>query len=248
MVGLPDDAFFFHAFHDGGGPIVAYLQAPLDIRRRGLAVAFHDRHRLLIKIATLCEAQPTTRPTTRGGGRQPRPIILGPDDKPAFDEPPANITAKRDVPHGKLELIEYESKTVGTNRKANVSNNPDALAVLWTSLETGKVRYVAHEGRELEIEGSPDWILEIVSDGSVFKDTVQLRKAYHRAGVDEYWLFDARGTDVDFQILHWRKNGYWVAPVQGGWLRSRVFGRNFRLTRKRDRRGGWKYTLAVKPT
>jgi Uma2 family endonuclease len=127
-----------------------------------------------------------------------------------------------------------------------VSNNPDAAAILWKSLQSGKVRYVSHQGRELEIEGSPDWILEIVSDSSVFKDTVQLRKAYHRARISEYWLVDARGKDIDFQILCWRKNGYVAAPAQNGWVRSRVFARWFRLTRQKDRRGGWKYTLEVK--
>ena len=51
----------------------------------------------LVVLATLCEAQPTTRPTTgpatRPGGRQQRPIVLGPDDKQVFEDPPATITA-----------------------------------------------------------------------------------------------------------------------------------------------------------
>jgi enterochelin esterase-like enzyme len=48
-------------------------------------------------------------------------ITLNPDDKPAFDEPPANIDKKREgIPHGTVELFEYDSKTVGTRRKANV--------------------------------------------------------------------------------------------------------------------------------
>lgn len=61
----------------------------------------------------------------RGGGGFGGPITLGPDDKPAFDDPPAGIDQARDgIPHGKLELIEYESKTVGTKRKMNVYTPP----------------------------------------------------------------------------------------------------------------------------
>ena len=52
-------------------------------------------------------------------------IVLGPDDKPAFDDPPAGIDKQRDgIPHGKLEMIEYNSKTVGTTRKMNVYTPP----------------------------------------------------------------------------------------------------------------------------
>ena len=53
------------------------------------------------------------------------PIELGPDDVAVYDAPPANFKDRRDgIPHGKIELIEYESKTVGTTRKANVYTPP----------------------------------------------------------------------------------------------------------------------------
>jgi enterochelin esterase-like enzyme len=61
----------------------------------------------------------------RGGSPFNWPIVLGPDDKPAFDEPPAGFNVARDdVPHGKLELVEYDSTTVGTRRKMNVYTPP----------------------------------------------------------------------------------------------------------------------------
>jgi Uma2 family endonuclease len=133
-----------------------------------------------------------------------------------------------------------------TNAEADVSNNPDALAVFWNSLSSGRVRYVKRRGREMEIAGSPDWALEIVSTGSVWKDTQLLRTAYHRAGIREYWIIDARGDDLIFTVLHWRKTGYVAAAPKDGWLRSQVFERSFQLTRERDRSGAWKYRLAVK--
>ncbi len=51
--------------------------------------------------------------------------MLNPDDVPAFADPPAGIAKERkDVPHGKLEMISYESKSVGTTRKMNVYTPP----------------------------------------------------------------------------------------------------------------------------
>lgn len=141
----------------------------------------------------------------------------------------------------------YINGVLLTNIEADVSNNPDMVAFSWASLESSKVRFNStSKDRAMEIEGSPDWVLEIVSRGSVVKDTRDLRHAYHRAGIREYWLVDARGAEIDFRILHWRKGGYASASSGDGWLRSRVFPFYFRLTRKRDRRGGWSYVLASK--
>lgn len=62
----------------------------------------------------------------RGGGRgRGVPITLNADDVPAFPSPPATMNARRDgIPHGKLEMLEYDSKTVGTHRKMNVYTPP----------------------------------------------------------------------------------------------------------------------------
>jgi enterochelin esterase-like enzyme len=64
-------------------------------------------------------------PPRRGPGAFGGPIELKPDDRPAFADPPAGFDRKReDIPHGKLEMIEYESKTVGTTRKMQVYTPP----------------------------------------------------------------------------------------------------------------------------
>jgi enterochelin esterase-like enzyme len=77
---------------------------------------------------------PPTRPgAAAGAGTSPRggasgrsgPITLNPDDKPAFEDPPPGIDQRREnIPHGKVEMIEYESKTVGARRKMNVYTPP----------------------------------------------------------------------------------------------------------------------------
>jgi len=102
------------------------------------------------------------------------------------------------------------------------------------------------EGRYREVEGTPDWVLEVISDSSVEKDTEKLREAYHRAGIPEYWLIDARGDGIDFQILYHGENGYEAAPRQKDWQQSSVFGRSFRLERQQDELGLWEYTLHVR--
>lgn len=59
----------------------------------------------------------------RGAGRGGfgGPIELGPDDKPAFPDPPAGFNARRDnIPHGELTPVEYDSKSLGTRRRMRV--------------------------------------------------------------------------------------------------------------------------------
>jgi len=70
---------------------------------------------------------PRGRRSRRGRGRGGfgGPIVLGPDDKPMFDDPPADFNVVRDdIPRGKLEMIQYDSKTVGTRRNMNVYTPP----------------------------------------------------------------------------------------------------------------------------
>jgi len=69
---------------------------------------------------TLARDDSASRGARRGGGPSGfgRSIELGPDDKPAFEDPPAGFDKRRDgITRGKKEMIEYDSKTVGTRRK-----------------------------------------------------------------------------------------------------------------------------------
>jgi Uma2 family endonuclease len=143
----------------------------------------------------------------------------------------------------------YGDGVLVTNPAAEVSNNPDAVFIAWETLESGRARLVPREGapgRFIEIEGTPDLVLEVVSLSSVQKDTQQLRRAYHRAGISEYWLVDAQGERISFQILSYRKGRYVAAPVKEGQQHSKVFDRWFRLERVQGRRGLWRYTLHVR--
>jgi enterochelin esterase-like enzyme len=66
------------------------------------------------------------RQERRRPGPPRRPIVLHPDDVPAFPDPPAGFDAERkDIPHGRLEMIPYDSRSVGTTRKMLVYMPPD---------------------------------------------------------------------------------------------------------------------------
>ena len=134
-----------------------------------------------------------------------------------------------------------------TNEVANISNEPDLLFCSWETLESGRVSIVESvpgTERYLEIVGAPDCVVEIVSKSSVSKDTRVLKKKYFQAGIDEYWLIDARKAEIDFQLLTRGDSGYEpVSADRQGYRKSSVFPLKFKLTRERDRIGHWRYTL-----
>ncbi len=134
-----------------------------------------------------------------------------------------------------------------TNEEADLSGNPDGAFVANDSIRSGRVQLI--EGKEdgyVELEGSPDMVLEVVSDSSVEKDTEVLRELYWKAGIREYWLVDVRGERLEFQILRHSTRGYTPVRKSAGWLKSAVFGKAFRLTRQLDDLGHPDFTLDVK--
>jgi Uma2 family endonuclease len=136
-----------------------------------------------------------------------------------------------------------------TNADAKVSNEPDALFVSRETLKSGRVTLtpaVGHPDGSKEMVGTVDWVLEIVSPSSRRKDKKLLRDAYYKAGIAEYWLVDALGEEIEFQLLVPGDGGYVAAQATDGWLPSPTFGRSFKLTRERDEDGYWLYTLEHK--
>jgi enterochelin esterase-like enzyme len=109
------------------------------------------------------------QPSQKGRGQR-RPfgggIELKEDDKPAFPQPPEGWDVPRtDIPHGKLEMIEYDSKTVGTRRKMQVYTPPG-----YSQDEKYPVLYLLHGigGDETEWQrfARPDVLLDnLIADG-----------------------------------------------------------------------------------
>src|SRR5690349_8160452 len=98
--------------------------------RRPLICAFFTA---MLAIGCCAAQQPPAAGTPapqvagRGAGRGGfgGPIELGPDDKPAFPDPPAGFNVKRDnVPHGELTAVEYDSKSLGTRRRMRIYTPP----------------------------------------------------------------------------------------------------------------------------
>ena len=87
---------------------------------------------LLLVLSGLAFAQDAPSGNRRGPvePRPPRrPIVLNADDVPAFSAPPEGFDRTRDgVPHGRLEMIEYDSKAVGVRRRMNVYTPPGYTA------------------------------------------------------------------------------------------------------------------------
>lgn len=111
---------------------------------------------------------------------------------------------------------------------ASLSCEPDAMFVSHESVKSGRVRW--ERGREsIEVIGTPDMVLEVVSNASVEKDTVILPKLYAAAGIREYWLVNPLGGKLTFDILRLAGRRYSKTRKSAGWLKSAVFGKSFRL-------------------
>jgi Uma2 family endonuclease len=124
---------------------------------------------------------------------------------------------------------------------------PEGVFVSKESLDTERVRLVkGKRGGFVELEGTPDMVLEVVSASSVAKDTDVLLDLYWKAGIPEYWLIDARRTPLEFDIYRHASKGYTPTRKQGGWLKSNVFGKAFKLSQQSDERGHPEYTLEMR--
>jgi Uma2 family endonuclease len=132
-----------------------------------------------------------------------------------------------------------------TNVEADLASEPDGVFVANASLASGNA--LIEEGDEsLEIIGSPDMVLEIISPSSVDKDTEILYGLYWKAGIAEYWLVDSRDKELQLRIYRRGPTRYIAVRNVAGWVHSRVFGKSFRLVRRHAGHGISKFTLEVK--
>ena len=130
-----------------------------------------------------------------------------------------------------------------TNPDVGLSCEPDMMYISFATLQAGRVRNIpAATGGVIEFEGAPDMVLEVASDSSETKDA-DLRGLYFAAGVTEYWVVDARGDEVRFDILRRGPRGFVATPRRNGRLRSAVFGRTFQLLADTDPLGNPTFVL-----
>ncbi|MFO0969634.1 MAG: Uma2 family endonuclease [Gemmataceae bacterium] len=126
----------------------------------------------------------------------------------------------------------------------NLATEPDLLFCLYQTIASGRARFVpGKKAGYMEIEGSPDMALEIVSASSVKKDKTILPPLYWKAGVPEFWLIDARQTPVEFQILRHGPEAYVPQSAGAHGIFSPLFNRHFKLTQTADRFGHPEFIL-----
>lgn len=133
------------------------------------------------------------------------------------------------------------------NPQANIANEPDLMFCTWETLLSKRAEIKESRPgnrRYMELRGSPDVVVEIISRSSVRKDSKILRKKYFEAGVSEYWLIDAQGEKIVFELLV-RGAGRFraVRPGKDGGRLSTVFQRRVVFSRDIDRIGHWKYRI-----
>lgn len=102
----------------------------------------------------------------QGPGRQP--IVLGPDDKPAFPAAPAGFDIERTgIAHGNIDTVQYQSASVGNTRKMLIYTPPG-----YTAKKKYPVLYLLHgiggDEKEWFTHGSPQAILDnLYADGKI---------------------------------------------------------------------------------
>lgn len=132
--------------------------------------------------------------------------------------------------------------------ETNLSTEPDGMVVSNAALRDGRVQLVGGaKGDNTEVIGSPEMLIEVVSRSSEVKDTEWVMSAYFDAGIAEYWLIDARDEDdLRFDIFKRGKKEFTPARKSGGWVKSAVLERSFRLTQGEDDDGRPEFTLDVR--
>ncbi|HEX3148696.1 MAG TPA: Uma2 family endonuclease [Gemmataceae bacterium] len=163
------------------------------------------------------------------------------DVKTEFVRVLANLAIKKNLGRVRADGALY------SNEEADISVNPDAIFILHASREEGRVKFIeGRKGGYVEIQGTLDMVLEVVSRRSVTKDTELLLHAYWKAGIPEYWLVDARKSPARFDIFRHTREGYVATRRRDGWLKSLVFGKQFQFVESKDRFGTPEYRLEVK--
>jgi Uma2 family endonuclease len=129
--------------------------------------------------------------------------------------------------------------------EVGVSTEPDGMYCTTESFQ--RLRVQLEKGNEsLEVVGTPNMVLEVVSDTSEKKDTKELLKVYWSAGIPEYWIVDVRRDLCLFDIHRHGPKGYSTARKQAGWVKSEVFGAKLRLSREENGLGLVDFNLEMK--
>jgi len=159
----------------------------------------------------------------RGGGFG-GPIQLGPDDKPAFPDPPAGFNEKREnIPHGELKAVQYDSKTLGTRREIRVYTPPGystsrkypVLYLLhgmgWNDLEWTQIRHADVVIDNLLADGKIQPLVMVFPNG----DSSMTAAAIEAAG-GTAWMGNGRGGPAPADAVAAGRGAGMGAGTRGG--------------------------------
>ena len=151
------------------GDTVTFVEA-LKIQEREMDITFTGKIsgneiKFTRKVGDFGSSEATAKREGGGRGQGGRggfggPIELKPDDKPAFPDAPEGFDQVRDgIARGKLEMVEYDSKSVGNKRKALVYTPPG-----YSAEQRYPVLYLLHgiggDEEEWRRGGNPNVILD----------------------------------------------------------------------------------------
>ena len=132
-----------------------------------------------------------------------------------------------------------------SHEEARLSTEPDAMFISWETTRSGRISWKlrADQTDAVELVGSPDLVVEVVSPTFARKDLVKLRAGYARAGIPEYWIVDARRDPHRFEILHLVDGSYEASAPPDLPQPSQVFRRAFVLEARTNQVGRTDFRL-----
>lgn len=126
----------------------------------------------------------------------------------------------------------YSSSGAAGDRGCAGARDVVVVVVHFDSVDRGKVKLV-RSGRAVdrcvELEGSPDLVVECVSESSIAKDQLRLSECYAAARIPEYCIVDARAEIPRITLL--RKVGRRYREDPSGFVWSTTLARRIKLER-----------------
>lgn len=134
-----------------------------------------------------------------------------------------------------------------TSESVGFSTEPDGMYISHETIDRGDVEFrTGTRGKATELVGTPDLVIEVVSPSTEEKDVDWLMENYFDAGIPEYWLIDARQTVIQFDVFKPSTKGYVASKKTGGWIKSSVLGKSFKLIRGMNRAKRATYRLDIR--
>ncbi len=125
---------------------------------------------------------------------------------------PAPLTKHQRISSNLLAAIHHHCQHTKHGR---VFSAPTDVVFTETDVVQPDLLYIATERGHLitreNIQGSPDLIVEILSDSTRRRDERLKRNLYEQHGVKEYWIVDPELDSVKLYCLH---NGHYATPQE----------------------------------